>query len=291
MLTLLLDTCLPDFGTLICDSSSHSGATVLADTSKCSVTAGAINSVIKEYRGPAGDEENVDCAFDDFLYDNSGCEATVATLNSAVEAYQDGSFRNCQITTPTTTKTTTLTSSQTTTQTTTRTTSKTTTKTTTLTVSPTTSLTTSMTTSQTTTPFAGGLECVKQHQSDFLGGATCSDDAAQLTRFVPRMSMTIASTIAQPACVPLCLYCTCAGAGAGAGARCLSSWPSPHCRAHERPSTSTLQPSLLRNTYNTHTHTHTRTHIHTYTHTHVMLCYAALCYSIVYYVMVCYVML
>ena len=105
---------------------------------------------LKEFRGPAGDDENIACAFGEFLGDTQDCSAAAATLNDMTDAFANGGFQTCIVTTPTTT--------------------------------PTSTTTTTPTTTPTTTLYASPLTCVSQFSANFFGGDGCALDAIYLNR-------------------------------------------------------------------------------------------------------------
>ena len=171
ILNRALATCPTVPGSLACNRDVVEGAAVLVDTSACAESAAAINAVVREYRGPAGSGETVECAFGRHPFDSSDCEATAATLNAMVEAYQQGAFLDCKVTTPTTSQS----SSPSTSATTSPTTSTT----------PTKSRTTTLTTSATTTSYASSVGCIVKYGNVFVGSTTCAKDAAVINRCIP----------------------------------------------------------------------------------------------------------
>ena len=74
---------------------------VLSEASTCSNTKTALNAAIKEFRGPVSDDETLACAFSKFFYHADACAAAAATLNDMTEAFRDGGFQSCEVTTTT----------------------------------------------------------------------------------------------------------------------------------------------------------------------------------------------
>ena len=101
-LNAVLDACPEDAPAPVTCKSDIIGSLPVVASNSCAGTAAAINAALREFRGPAGDDETVECAFGEMLYDSTACEETVATLNAMIEAFSSGGFQNCEVTTPTT---------------------------------------------------------------------------------------------------------------------------------------------------------------------------------------------
>ena len=83
----------------------------------------SVETAVAEYsRGEHGSQFS--CSLGGYMVELGGsnaCDATVAVMNAAIDSYQDGTFEECEMTTPTSSQTTTGTSTLTTTPTTTTT--------------------------------------------------------------------------------------------------------------------------------------------------------------------------
>ena len=101
-------------GTLSCEDAEVDGSTYptlvdLGGDASCQKTKTILNAAAREFRGPAGGDVALDCAFSKYLVDtassssSNNCSATVGTLNAMTEAYRAGGFQTCEVTTPTTT--------------------------------------------------------------------------------------------------------------------------------------------------------------------------------------------
>lgn len=169
-LNALLAACNPDAGDVpdvACSSVVDGVALLQTQRTGCPTVAAAVRAATASFTftDPVDWEPGVSCTFAGFVKLNGGgCNATRDALNAALDAAADGSFSECDHTTPTTTPSTTTTSSTgTTSATLTGSTSATSTATTSGTTSQTTSAATSSTStptsSQTTTPVHGAFIC------------------------------------------------------------------------------------------------------------------------------------
>ncbi len=92
----------------------------------CPAFADALNRVVQQYsRGTV--RQPIGCTASGILKVNVGCTEVVSVLNRAIESFQDGTFTECTLSTPTTTATTSEATTVTTTVSTTATTTATTT--------------------------------------------------------------------------------------------------------------------------------------------------------------------
>jgi hypothetical protein len=158
----ILNECPSEHGTLVCDTVSNGANNyqVLADVgglSKCRKTTTAFTKLVEEWTGPMSKlSPTFTCASFKHMQmaanSESECEKVANAINEVFDAYVEGSFINCEVTTFTTTATTSATTTATTT-TVTSITSTTITTTTTVTTTTTTvsTTTTSITTTTTTT--------------------------------------------------------------------------------------------------------------------------------------------
>ena len=112
----IMATCPSATGTIQCTSlGTDALLTDSEDAASCSNTAIALNAALAEYRGPGSSNGDFTCTMGTYLVGTSAdsCAAQATTLNSMMQAYTDGSFRECSITTPTTSATTSPTTSHT----------------------------------------------------------------------------------------------------------------------------------------------------------------------------------
>ena len=93
-----------------CDADTIPGVTSVSGAGGCTAIAAALNHAATEFNGPAGAQVDIKCGFKDVLYVAEGCDAVASTLNSMAEAFAQGGFQGCVVTSPTTTITSTPTS-------------------------------------------------------------------------------------------------------------------------------------------------------------------------------------
>ena len=201
-LNAIIGTCSETDGNVFCNNDLVGGHRLVKVTDNCAASAAGLNAaVVAHSRSEL--EGGLNCSIAGFISGSSDCADVADTLNGAISGYIGGSFRECQITTPTSTGTssatttatrtltTTGTSSQTTSQTSTNSVTQTSTvtssATTTDSVTETTTQTTSRTTTQTTTPSHGQLGCLEFGNSYYVAmSATtnCAPQASQLNTMI-----------------------------------------------------------------------------------------------------------
>lgn len=98
-------------------SQAISGLSVIPTNTDRNGTVTALNAIFKEYT--RGTEGTVAMSGFGFVLETatdkaSGCVISVTVLNAAISSYVDGTFDECQMTTPTTSQTSSLTSTPTT---------------------------------------------------------------------------------------------------------------------------------------------------------------------------------
>jgi hypothetical protein len=100
VLNAVLDACPASAGIVACDDSP--GFWAITESAACPSTVAAINAAVDEFRGPAGEDAALECAFGGMFYAASGCADIAASLNAMAEAFEAGGFQACEVTTPTT---------------------------------------------------------------------------------------------------------------------------------------------------------------------------------------------